>query len=268
MQKTKIICASEKLSLIDAIEMQVNSAVVLKARGRIGLPHKIVRVKEKCAFMSNYGAVIKLDAGECVAAYRVPKSDYVSGEYWVARLSGKELQLIDAILQRRFASSLAKEEGENVLPCVSNFPCMTIPLNTLRSVGFRSNELYLSDGQGSTKLCAIFQLQENVSFLVLDSSNPKKKHLYRARKDDIFCLLKGNNAKTVRLVPVSKADVPAIKMQDKKEKILRQAENNTATQRILRPIGYGLIRECSKKLTRAQQVLKLIDRKKIQKTRN
>ena len=239
----------ENLSLMDAIQMQTNAQVLLKARGRMGLPHKVIRIEQNCSYTDKDNLTISLNAGDIIAAYRVASSEHVSGNFYFVRLREKDLKTIDSILVRRFDSSLAKEQASNVLPNVRDLPYFTVSKNVFAGIALKAKELYTSDGTGSTRLTSIVQLNENLSFLVFDTMDFTKRHLYQAHKGDIFCILKNDGARdeTFRLVLTAREDVPAIKMQEKKEKILGKRKD---------------------KKTSTQKVLRILRKRKIEKTRN
>ena len=241
------IKSTENLSLIDAIQMRSKAQVILKARGRMGLPHKLVQVGQDCLCTDDAGNTTTLKCGDYLAVYRVGIMGKATFDFRVVRLTEFELQKIDAILMRRFGSSLAKEKASNILPNVCDLPCFSVSKSVVNGLSLKADELYSSDGLSSTRLCSILRLKEDAGFFVLDTTNPKKKHMYNARKGDIFCVLATSKDEFVRLVLTAKEDVPAIKMQEKKEKILRQ--------------------KSVKKIT-TKKVLRAFRRRKIEKIRN
>ena len=247
MSKVKQIKTMKNLCLIDSIQMQTNADVILKAQGRLGLPHKVIRINQDCICIDDNDTRTFLSAGDYIAAYRMAEKGLLSGNFLIVRLQQNDLQKIDAILMRRFQSSLEKEQASNVLPNVQDLPYFIVSKKVAASLSVKSKELYSSDGESSTKLLSIVQLNENMSFVVCDAVGLNKTHLYRASLGDVFCMLRGENGRDTRLVLTPKEDVPAIKMQEKKEKILRQPTR--------------------KKIT-TQKVLRALHRRKIEKTRN
>ena len=251
MGNVKVLKANERVSLLDVIEIETDSSVVLKCGGRIGLPHKVIQVNEACVFENARGEKTYVNAGDCVAAYRVAATDRVSGAFHVVRLTDNELMRINDILVRRFNSSLDKEKAVNTLPCVTDLPCMGISSVAVKGLRLKGRDIYVSDGRSSTNLRAIFQLTEPVSVWVNGTNGTNERHLYRARQGDVFVLLMGVGERSARLVPVSKEDVPAIKMQEKKEKLLRSwREEKTTTQKVMRIIR----RKKPKKISKTEKI--------------
>lgn len=247
MSKVKQIKTMKNLCLIDSIQMQTDADVILKAQGRLGLPHKIIRINQDCVCVDDNDIRTVLSAGDYIAAYRIAENQRLTGSFLVVHLSENDLKKINSILEYRFHSSLKKEQASNVLPNVLDLPYLTVSKDVIDTLSLKSKELYSSDGESSTKLFSIIQLNENIAFNFCDTVKLNQTYLYQASQGDVFCVLNGENDRTLRLVLTPREDVPAIKMREKKEKILRQSKR--------------------KKMT-PKAVLHAIHRRKIEKTRN
>ena len=246
-----ILNETDELPIIDVLAMQPGAKVILKAGSRIGLPHKIVQVAQDCvclfpAFQKSKQR-IQLHAGDCVASYKVASASSSSRNYHTIRLTASDLTQINNLLIRRFNSSLEKEALSHNLIRLQDLPFMTIHETAGKGLDLKSETLYTSDGKSQSKISSIIRIKEDVAFFVVDTSDPSKKHLYRANAGDFFVLATGFVNQKSRLYPISKEDLPAIKMQDKKERLLRK---NAA------------------KITRAQRLFTFIRRSNREKFRN
>ncbi|MBE6449906.1 MAG: hypothetical protein E7013_04365 [Alphaproteobacteria bacterium] len=232
-----ILNETESLSIIDVLAMQPGAQVILKAGSRPGLPQKIVRVAQDCVCllpsMQKSNPRIQLRAGDCVASYRIAGQSRISERRHTVRLTPKDLEQINALLVRRFNSSLEKESKTHELIHIQDLPYMTIHSAAGNGLDLKSETLYTSDGKSQSKMQSIIKIKEDVCFFVLDTTDATKKHIYRAKAGEIFVLAAGATNQKTRLYPISRDDLPAIKMQDKKERLLRKnAPRITRAQRL------------------------------------
>lgn len=225
-QKEIFLKANPNLSLIDVLEMQKDTEIIFKARGRAGVPQKILRVHQNFCLDQQCPKhdPIHLTDGDYIAAYKTPLSETVSGAFYLARLSEKELKIIDNILKRHFKTSLAEEKKSNYRISIDNLPLLPVQKAAHDSIFVYSTVRYKSDGKSSSGLNSIVLLNKNLKFVV----NATEKYTYQAHKGDYFGVVSKKHASKTKfyLIPISKDDLPAIKMQDKKEVILRKHQAN------------------------------------------
>ena len=128
-----------------------------------------------------------------------------------------------------------------------DLPFMTIHTAVGKGLDLKSETLYVSDGKSQSKMQSIIRIKEDVCFFVLDTTNVAKKHIYKAKAGELFVLAGEFTNQKTRLYPISRNDLPAIKMQDKKERLLRRN---------------------AYKISRAQRLFTFIKRSKREKFRN
>ena len=239
-EDTIFLETNSKLPLIDIIEMLPGTEVIFKAHGRVGVPHKILRVAgtfscEQNA-LSKTKSYLHLKSGDIVAAYKVPQSATDSRAYHLACLGAAQLKDVDNILQRRFNTSLKAEQLSNRSVSLNDLDRIEIPQNTYAVIALKSIEKYKSNGQNGYGLTSIIQLKSNMKFLATNTSKISSRNdfIYQAHEGDFFAVLfqKENGKDKIYLCPISKNDVPFIKAQDKKQQILYRYEANNVKKLI------------------------------------
>ena len=227
MEKNELfLTANPNLSLIDTLEMQPETEVIFKARGRKGVPQKILRVHQNFCLLQENRQPIHLENGDYIAAYKTPRSETVSRSYYLARLTEKELDTIDQLLKKSHETSLKNEKANNNPILLENLPTLPILKSTYNMIDAKSESRYNSDGKSASGLSCIIRLNEDVKFKV---NKPEgEEYFYQAYKGDYFAVVLKKQARQIRfnLIPVSKDDFPSVKMQDKKESISRKYRAN------------------------------------------
>ena len=222
-QKELLLEANSNLSLIDTLEMQQGTEIIFKARGRDRVPQKILRVHQSFCLKQPNRKPIHLSEGDYIAAYKTPQTKE-NGCYYLAPLSEKELRIINNILKELYGSSLKKEKVLNHPVSIDDLPVLPIQNETFRALEVNSKITYASDGKSKTGLACIIRLNKDLSFWVVKN----KKYTYKASKNDYFLVISKKSKKKdlIYLTPIPKEDVPAIKAQDKKERISRKYQAN------------------------------------------
>lgn len=218
--------ANPNLSLIDTLEMQRGTEIIFKARGRKGVPQKILRVHQNFCLIQPNKEDIHLADGDYIAAYKTPQSETVSRSYYLARLTEKELNEINQLLEKSHGTSLKNEKANNSPILLQNLPLLPILKSTYNTIDAKSESRYNSDGRSASGLSCIILLNEDVKFKV---NKPEgEEYFYQAYKGDYFAVILKKQGKQMKfyLTPVSKDDFPSIKMQDKKEIISRKYQAN------------------------------------------
>ena len=225
-QNELFLAANPNLSLIDTLEMQPETEVIFKARGRKGVPQKILRVHQDFCLIQPDRESIHLKDGDYIAAYKTPQSETMSRSYYLARLTEKELNTIDQLLKKNHETSLKNEKANNNPISLENLPILPSLKSTYNTIDAKSETRYNSDGKSTSGLSCIIRLNEDIKFKV---NKPEgEEYFYQAYKGDYFAVVLKKQARQIRfnLIPVSKDDFPSVKMQDKKESISRKYRAN------------------------------------------